>query len=54
MSETDINLSPKSTGIDPELKVMLDYFGQRVESVTMEYQNGSIKTKNKVKLYKLV
>ncbi|WP_343314237.1 hypothetical protein AAIB41_03550 [Brucella sp. BE17] len=42
MSETEIIKRPRESGIDPEVEAMLDYFGDRVESVTVEHENNGM------------
>ncbi len=50
MSETEIGITANSfnEGIKPELKAMLDYFGDRVESVEITHKNGALQIARKL------
>ncbi len=50
MSETEIIKRPREDRIDPELRAMLDYFGDRVESVTIEYKAKDVTSKSTVRV----
>ncbi|PRD42128.1 hypothetical protein C5748_18440 [Phyllobacterium phragmitis] len=50
MSETEIKTRPREIGIDPELQAMLDYFGERVETVIIEHEANGMTARSIVNL----
>ena len=50
MSETETGITANSfnKGLIPSLKAMLDYFGDRVESVEMVRTNGTLQVAHKI------
>ncbi|MGK8640456.1 hypothetical protein ACRS7F_22995 [Brucella anthropi] len=50
MSPTETITRPREERIDPELRAMLDYFGDRVESVTIEYKAKDITSKATIRV----